>query len=122
MPELIRMGSPDFRNCRDYALSRPGPANKKDWKPNYCLNRWNLFSSTRLSAFKDRERDVVIISMTTSDPNLALEKAEFFFKPNRLNVALTRPRMKRIVIASSRLFEIGLTIRASGELSYFSGI
>lgn len=50
-----------------------------------------------------QERDVIIISLTTSDPTHAANRADFFFQPNRLNVALTRPRQKRIVIGSSKV-------------------
>lgn len=52
-----------------------------------------------------QERDVIVVSLTTSDPGHAAERAEFYFQPNRLNVAITRPRVKRIVIGSPRLFE-----------------
>jgi DNA replication ATP-dependent helicase Dna2 len=52
-----------------------------------------------------QERDMVIISLTTSDPAHATRLADFYFQPNRLNVAITRPRAKRIVIGSPALFE-----------------
>lgn len=52
-----------------------------------------------------QERDVVLISLTTSDLKMAVEKAEFFFKPQRLNVAITRAKMKRITVGSSHLFK-----------------
>ena len=52
-----------------------------------------------------QERDVVLISLTTSDLKMAAEKAEFFFKPQRLNVAITRAKMKRITLGSSNLFK-----------------
>lgn len=52
-----------------------------------------------------QERDLVIISLVTSDPDHALKRAEFYFMPNRLNVALTRPRFKRIVLGSPSLFQ-----------------
>ncbi|QHT72080.1 hypothetical protein GXP67_18940 [Rhodocytophaga rosea] len=55
-----------------------------------------------------QERDVIIISLTTSDPGHATQRAEFYFKPNRLNVAITRPRYKRIVIGSSFLFSTSI--------------
>lgn len=51
-----------------------------------------------------QERDVIVVSLTTSDPAHAAQRAEFYFQPNRLNVAITRPRVKRIVIGSPRLF------------------
>jgi DNA replication ATP-dependent helicase Dna2 len=52
-----------------------------------------------------QERDLVIVSLTTSDPAHAAQRAAFYFQPNRLNVAITRPRVKRIVIGSPYLFD-----------------
>jgi DNA replication ATP-dependent helicase Dna2 len=51
-----------------------------------------------------QEREIVIVSLTTSDPGYAAQCAEFYFQPNRLNVSITRPRVKRIVIGSPLLF------------------
>lgn len=51
-----------------------------------------------------QERDLVIISLTTSDPGYAAQLADFYFQLNRLNVAITRPKVKRIVIGSPLLF------------------
>ena len=51
-----------------------------------------------------QERDIVFISLTSGLFQDALQRAEFYFMPNRLNVALTRARVKRIVVGSSRLF------------------
>jgi len=53
-----------------------------------------------------QERDVIIYSLATSDPEKAKQRADFFFNPNRFNVAITRARKKRIVIASRSLFSI----------------
>lgn len=53
-----------------------------------------------------QERDIVIYSLATSNPENAKQRAEFFFNPNRFNVALTRAKKKRIVIANMALFEI----------------
>lgn len=50
-----------------------------------------------------QERDLVILSLTTSNPAFAANLAEFFFQPERLNVAITRPRSKLIIIGSSHL-------------------
>lgn len=51
-----------------------------------------------------QEREMIIISLTTSDPSHAAQNAEFYFHPNRLNVAITRPKTKRIIIGSTYLF------------------
>jgi DNA replication ATP-dependent helicase Dna2 len=47
-----------------------------------------------------QERDVIILSLTTSNPGFAANVAEFFFQPERLNVAITRPRSKLIIVGS----------------------
>ncbi len=57
-----------------------------------------------IERMQGQERDVIIFSMATSNPIQAKQRAEFFFNPNRLNVAITRARKKRIVIASKELF------------------
>ena len=53
-----------------------------------------------------QEKEMIIISLTTSDPEYAKEQADFYFKPNRLNVAITRAKTKRIVIGSPCLFDV----------------
>jgi DNA replication ATP-dependent helicase Dna2 len=50
-----------------------------------------------------QERDLVILSLTTSNPAFAAGLAEFFFQPERLNVAITRPRSKLIILGSGHL-------------------
>jgi DNA replication ATP-dependent helicase Dna2 len=52
-----------------------------------------------------QERDLVILSLVTSDVDFAAERADFYFQPNRLNVAITRARKKRIILGSPLLFE-----------------
>lgn len=47
-----------------------------------------------------QERDLIILSLTTSNPGFAATVAEFFFQPERLNVAITRPRYKLIIVGS----------------------
>jgi DNA replication ATP-dependent helicase Dna2 len=50
-----------------------------------------------------QERDLVVLSLTTSNPAFAAGLAEFFFQPERLNVAITRPRSKLIILGSGYL-------------------
>ena len=47
-----------------------------------------------------QERDLIILSLTTSNPTFATLLADFFFQPERLNVAITRPRKKLIIVGS----------------------
>lgn len=55
-----------------------------------------------------QERDVVLLSLTVGQFDERLHRAEFYFLPNRLNVAITRARVKRIVVGSSCLFDAQL--------------
>ena len=55
--------------------------------------------------FQGAERDLIIVSTTASDPDYVAAEAEFLLSPNRFNVALSRPRAKLIVVASSSIFE-----------------
>jgi DNA replication ATP-dependent helicase Dna2 len=53
-----------------------------------------------------QERDLTIISLTVSDLAYAADSAEFFFRPSRFNVALTRARSKRIVLMDPGLLRL----------------
>jgi DNA replication ATP-dependent helicase Dna2 len=59
-----------------------------------------------------QERDVILLSLTTSNPAFAAGIADFFLQPERLNVAITRARVKLIIVGSSHLLSPGL--RGSG--------
>ncbi len=50
--------------------------------------------------FQGGERDVIVVSATASDPGYVLSEADFLLDLNRLNVALSRPRKKLVVVAS----------------------
>ena len=50
-----------------------------------------------------QEREAVIVSLTTSLPSFAAGLADFFFQPERLNVAVTRPRSKLIIVGSQHV-------------------
>ncbi len=50
-----------------------------------------------------QEREVVIASLTCSDPDALRRATAFFFSPNRLCVTLTRSRTKLIVVGSRHL-------------------
>ncbi len=50
-----------------------------------------------------QEREVVIVSWATSNRAYAQDLAEFLYQPERLNVAITRPRTKLIMVGSREL-------------------
>jgi uncharacterized protein len=54
--------------------------------------------------FQGQEAPVVIYSMTSSGPDDVPRGMEFFFKPNRINVATSRARCACILVGSPRLF------------------
>ncbi|HPQ35685.1 MAG TPA: AAA domain-containing protein [Tenuifilaceae bacterium] len=73
--------------------------------PNYSAFKEKLLVDV-IERIQGQERDIVIYSLATSDPSKALQRADFFFNPNRFNVAITRSKKKRIVIANKDLFGI----------------
>jgi DNA replication ATP-dependent helicase Dna2 len=52
-----------------------------------------------------QEREVILVSLATSNPYFAAELADFFFQPQRLNVTITRPRTKLIIVGSSSVLQ-----------------
>jgi DNA replication ATP-dependent helicase Dna2 len=47
-----------------------------------------------------QEREVILVSFATSSPKFAALVADFLFQPQRLNVAVTRPRTKLVLVGS----------------------
>lgn len=52
-----------------------------------------------------QEREVVLVSFTTASPKFAAQLADFLFQPQRLNVAVTRPRTKLIMVGSHHMLK-----------------
>ncbi|MBI5244877.1 MAG: AAA family ATPase [Elusimicrobia bacterium] len=52
--------------------------------------------------FQGQEREMVVISLTSSKPAYLWRLAGFLFDPNRLNVALSRARTKAVLIGSRK--------------------
>ena len=56
--------------------------------------------------FQGGERDLIIVSATVSDRDFASAESEFLLEPRRLTVAISRPKRKLVVIASSTIFDL----------------
>ncbi|MFZ6031159.1 MAG: DEAD/DEAH box helicase [Chloroflexota bacterium] len=50
-----------------------------------------------------QEREVILVSFATASPKFAAQMAGFLFQPQRLNVAVTRPRAKLILVGSHHM-------------------
>lgn len=53
-----------------------------------------------------QERDYIIYSMSNSHPLESKRRLDFFYSPNRLNVAITRSIKRCVVIANYKVFDI----------------
>ncbi|HMO59201.1 MAG TPA: AAA domain-containing protein [Roseiflexaceae bacterium] len=62
-----------------------------------------------------QEREITILSLTTSNLQFASHMADFLFQPQRLNVAITRARSKLIIIGSRRLLDTAPTDQQQQE-------
>lgn len=65
----------------------------------------SLFIDT-VDRMQGQERDYIIYSMSNSHPLESKRRLDFFYSPNRLNVAITRAMQKCIVIANYKVFDI----------------
>ena len=64
-----------------------------------------LFIDT-VDRMQGQERSYIIYSMSNSHPLESKRRLDFFYSPNRLNVAITRAIKKCIVIANYKVFDI----------------
>jgi DNA replication ATP-dependent helicase Dna2 len=66
---------------------------------------WSRIVVDTVERMQGQEREVILVSFTTASPAFASQMADFLFQPQRLNVAVTRPRSKLILIGSRHMLE-----------------
>jgi len=66
---------------------------------------WSKIVVDTVERMQGQEREVVLVSFATASPAFASQMADFLFQPQRLNVAVTRPRTKLILIGSHHMLD-----------------
>ena len=82
---------------------------KKEIKKRISKSFNNLFDDLfidTVDSMQGQEREYIIYSMANSHPLESMRRLEFFYSPNRLNVAITRAIKKCFVIANYKVFDI----------------
>jgi len=66
---------------------------------------WTKVVVDTVERMQGQEREVVLVSFATASPAFAAQMADFLFQPQRLNVAVTRPRTKLILVGSRHMLD-----------------
>ena len=65
----------------------------------------SLFIDT-VDRMQGQEKDYILFSLANCNPLESVDRLDFFYSPNRLNVAITRAQIKCITIANEKIFNI----------------
>jgi DNA replication ATP-dependent helicase Dna2 len=66
---------------------------------------WSKIVVDTVERMQGQEREVIVVSLTTASPAFAAQLSDFLFQPQRLNVAVTRPRTKLVIVGSHHILE-----------------
>ena len=64
---------------------------------------WSSIVVDTVERMQGQEKEIVIFSFTTASPAFSAQMADFLYQPQRLNVAVTRPRTKLILLGSRHM-------------------
>jgi DNA replication ATP-dependent helicase Dna2 len=74
--------------------------------PNSISNLFDSLFVDTVDSMQGQERNYIIYSLSNSHPLESMRRLDFFYSPNRLNVAITRAIKKCIVIGNYKVFDI----------------
>jgi DNA replication ATP-dependent helicase Dna2 len=77
---------------------------------------WNQIVVDTVERMQGQEREVVLFSFATASASFASQMADFLFQPQRLNVAVTRPRTKLILVGSHNILNADQLDSENAEL------
>ncbi len=100
-------------NLKDIGIISPYRAQIREIKekvkniiPKSISNPFDALFIDTVDSMQGQERNYIIYSLANSHPLESMRRLDFFYSPNRLNVAITRAIKKCIVIANKKVFEI----------------
>lgn len=74
--------------------------------PKLTKEHFKVLLVDTVDSMQGQEKNYIIYSMANSHPLESMRRLDFFYSPNRLNVAITRAIKKCLVIANYKVFDI----------------
>lgn len=100
-------------NIKDIGIMSPYRAQVREIKkevkkviPNHISNPFDYLLVDTVDGMQGQERNFIIYSFANSHPLESMRRLDFFYSPNRLNVAITRAIKKCFVISNYKVFDI----------------
>lgn len=100
-------------NIKDIGIMSPYRAQVREIKkevkkvlPKSISKPFDVLLVDTVDGMQGQERDYIIYSFANSHPLESMRRLDFFYSPNRLNVAITRAIKKCFVISNYKVFDI----------------
>ena len=100
-------------NIKDIGIMSPYRAQVREIKkevkkilPGTLSKPFDTLFVDTVDSMQGQERNYIIYSLANSHPLESMRRLDFFYSPNRLNVAITRAVKKCFVIANYKVFDI----------------
>lgn len=73
---------------------------------SYAEENMDQFFIDTVERMQGQEKDYIIYSLANCNPLEVVDRLDFFYSPNRLNVAITRAKIKLMVLANQKVFDL----------------